>query len=192
MQVPRHSIFRDKALKHYAQGRKRDILPHFSSIPVALFFWSFVALLIATGLFAVYAQVPVYLTGAGTILNAVNSQAHTGNQAIALAFFQPGEATKLRAGQQVEMQIGSDGPHLVSAITAVTSGPTSLATALAHYGIKSSPSSLGNGSATVVFVSLGTDVPAGLYTGSELAMEVSVGTQSLFSSLTGIGSSTGE
>ena len=194
MQVPRHSIFRDRALKHYAQGRKKDILPYFGSFPVAVFFWTLIALLSATGLLAVYAQVPVYLTGTGIVLNA-GSHVQAGRSVpapAALAFFQPGTSTKLHRGLPVEIQFGSSGHQLTSSITAVASRQISPAAALAHYGIKIGASSLSSEPAVIVLISLGANFPLALYTGSALSIEVKIGTQSLFTSLAGVGNATGE
>lgn len=192
MQVPRHSIFRDKALKHYAQGRKKDILPHFSSFSVAIFFWTLVALLSATGLLAAYAQVPVYLTGTGIVLNASGHTLPGQNAPVALAFFQPNTSAELHRGLPVVIQVGSNGQQLTSMITAVESGTTSPAAALAHYGIKLGTSSLTSEPAVIVFISLGASIPTALYTGDALAIEVKIGTQSLFASLAGAGNATGE
>ena len=85
MVAQRHSIFRDKALKHYTQGRKKDILPNFSSIPVAIFGWVLLGSLVATGLVAWLGQVPVYLPGTGIVLG----KADPASGANALAFFAP-------------------------------------------------------------------------------------------------------
>lgn len=186
MIVPRNSIFRDKALKHYTQGRKKDVLPNFSSIPVAVFFWVLLASLIATGLLAWYGQVPIYLTGPGIVLNTRNQALPGNNEPAALVFFPPSASAQLHAGLSVNIQLGISGQQLTSTIAEVEPGTTSPAAALAHYGLNTGGSSQANQPTVVVVVRLGANFPVALYAGSPLAVEVNVGTRSLFSALTGL------
>jgi hypothetical protein len=187
MIVPRKSIFRDKALKYYAQGKKKDVLPNFSSIPVAIFLWVLVAALIATGLLAYYAQVPVYIAGPGLVLGAGNHILPGSNEAFAVGFFSPDNASHLQAGQAVQVQISTSGQQLNSTVAKVEPGTNNPATVLEHYGINISSSSLADQPEVVVFVSLGTSFPVALYSDNALALEVKTGSQSLFSALTGLG-----
>ncbi len=181
MQVPRHSFFRDKALKYYTQGRKKDILPNFSSIPAAVFFWLLVSLLGVTGVLAFTAQVPVYLNAPGFVLSEAGPQ-QTGP--VGLVFFQPGEGHELRVGQSVSIQVGNAGPQVSSSLLEVMPGTTTVTSALAHYGQKVAASMPDNQPVVAALVRLGSNFPAALYTGSTLTLKVEVGTHSLFSTLT--------
>lgn len=192
MQVPRHSIFRDKALKHYAQGRKKDILPHFSSVPVAIFFWVLVGSLVATGLLATSVQIPMYLNGSGIVLSAESEAFIGSDKAVAIAFFQPGTSAQLHIGQPVKVQVGAEKAPIASAVIEIEAGTISPEVAMGRYGMQAEASSLSNKPAVIVFVSLGANFPVALYAGTALALEVNVGTQSLFSTLAGAGNSTGE
>lgn len=189
MIAQRHSIFRDKALKHYTEGRKKDVLPNFRSVPAAVFGWLLLGLLIATGLVAGYAQVPVYVTGVSVVLGADNTMQAGSNGAVALAFFKPEDAGKLRPGQQVRIQVGTNSSQLSGVIAKVEPGTFSPAAALARYGQKASSSSQAGQQVAVALLRLSSGFPAALYTGSVLAVEVSAGTQSLFLALTGLGNS---
>lgn len=187
-QATKQSIFRDKAIKHYSQGRKKDILPNFSSIPVAIFAWALLASLLVTGLVASLGQVPVFLAGSGIVLsNGSASAAHTSSTGSALAFFQPDQLAKLRAGQTVQVQVESSDAQISGTVAQVLPAPTNLATALTHYGLNvGSGSSLSSRQMAVALIKLGSGTPASLYAGSAVGVQVSVGTQSLFSALTGI------
>jgi hypothetical protein len=63
MLVPNHPIFRQNAVKHYMQSREKDTLPRFISLPIALFLWALLGLLLVVGLLAWYEQIPTYATG---------------------------------------------------------------------------------------------------------------------------------
>ena len=185
MVAQRHSIFRDKALKHYTQGRKKDILPNFSSIPVAIFGWVLLGSLVATGLVAWLGQVPVYLPGTGIVLG----KADQASGANALAFFAPGEVKQLQSGDTTRVQVGASGLQVPGTIVQVLPGTTNLATALAHYGLNFGGASLQSQQVAVALIKLGASFPAASYTGSTVVVEANVGTESLFSALTGIGNS---
>lgn len=189
MIAQRHSIFRDKALKHYTQGRKKDVLPNFSSIPVAIFFWLLLGSLLATALVFWYVQVPVYLTAPGIMLGQGNAAQSAGNGATALVFFSPSASAQVQVGQPAQVQVSASNSSLNGVIVQVQPGTTNLAAALEHYGLGSggaNSASLASQQVVVALLRLSAGVPATLYTGSPLAVEIHVGSQSLFSALTGI------
>lgn len=185
MQVPHHSIFRDKALKHYMQSQKKDVLPHFNSIPVAIFFWVLLGLLIATGFLAWYVQVPVYLNGSGILPGTGTHSLPGKSKTVALVFFQPDKAHELHAGQAVTIQLSNKGTQPTGVISEIDSGISSPATVQARYGLQIAQP------VVVAFIDLGNDFPSTLYANSALVVQVLVRTESLFSALTGIGT-TGE
>ena len=187
MAVQRHAIFREKALKHYTHGRKKDVLPHFNSISAALFAWALLASLIATSLVAWYGQVPIFLAGSGIVLGNEGQTATAANGADALAFFTPGQTARLQAGDIVQVQLGANSSPLGGTVVQVLPGTTNLATALAHYGLNFSSTAQQSQQVAVALIKMGAGFPAASYTGSPIVVEVNVGTQSLFSALTGMG-----
>ncbi len=189
MIAPRHSIFRDKALKHYIQGNKKDVLPNFSSIPATIFVWVLLASLIATGLVAWRAQVPVYLAGSGIVLGNVNQASAGDSQAGALAFFSPDQLTHLRAGQPAQILLNAGSSQQVGTIAQVLPGVTTLAAAFKHYGLSFGGADSQSQQVAVALIALGTGFQTALYTGSTVIVEVRVGTQSMFSAISGIGNS---
>jgi len=182
----RQAIFREKALKHYTEGRKKDVLPRFSSISAAFFAWMLLASMIATGLVAWYGQVPILLAGSGIILGNGDQTATTTNGANALAFFAPEQATQLQTGNEAMVQLGASNSHTNGTIAQVMPGTTDLAMALRHYGLNIGNTASQSQQVVVALLKLGTGFPATRYAGSTVAVEVTVGTQSLFSALTGI------
>ncbi|HEY0753108.1 MAG TPA: hypothetical protein VGD98_04035 [Ktedonobacteraceae bacterium] len=182
----RHAIFREKALKHYTQGRKKDVLPSFGSISAGFFAWLLLGFLIATALVAWYGQVPIFLSGSGIVLGNNNQAVSSANGANALAFFSPDQASQLSAGDTVRVQFENSNTHIDSTIAQVLPGTTDLTSALARYGLKLGASTASGQQVAVALIALGSDASTQGYTGSTIVVEVNVGTQSLFSALTGI------
>lgn len=181
MIASQNSIFRDKALKHYTQSKKKDILPNFSSIPVAIFIWVLLGSLIATGLVAWQTQVPVYLNGASVVLGAGE------HGTVALAFLSPDTSTQLHAGLAVQIQTGTTSSQFTSAIAAVEPGTVTLASAFEHAGLPVQHASEMKQPVVVMFVNRESAFSAAFDTGSELVVRVTLGTRSLFSAISGIG-----
>lgn len=181
MIASQNSIFRDKALKHYTQSKKKDVLPNFSSIPVAIFLWVLLGSLIVTGLVAWQTQVPVYLTGASVVLGTGE------HQTVALAFLTPDTSTQLHAGLAVQLQTGANNAQLTSTIAAVEPGTTTLADAFKQAGLPVQHASEMKQSVVVVFVSRNAAFPAAFDPGSALEVQITLGMHSLFSAISGIG-----
>jgi hypothetical protein len=187
MQAAKQSIFRDRALKHYSQGRKKDVLPNFSSIPTAIFAWLLFGSLLATCLVAFCGQVPVYLPGTGIVLGNEKAVANGSSGPIALVLLSPDEARQLHPGQSAQTQSSSSAIPLVGTVVQVSPGATSLATALKHYGLNLGGATQESQQVVVALIQLSAGASAGLYAGSSLIVQINVGTQSLFTALTGLG-----
>jgi hypothetical protein len=180
MRAAQNSIFRDKALKHYTQQKKRDILPNFSSVPVAIFLWMLLGSLLATGLVTWHTQIPVYLTGTSVVLGAAPQDT------VALAFLAPPTSTRLHAGLPVSVQTDTSGSQFTSTIAAVEPGTTNLAKAFAHARLP-----VGQGpemEQAVMVVLIGRSPALILERGAFLMLRVTLGTRSLFAAISGIGS----
>lgn len=184
MTASRNSIFRDKALKHYMQTRKKDVLPNFSSVPTAIFAWVLLGLLVATGLVAVYGQVPVSLSGAGFVLSSGNAVQNGG--AVVLAFFPASAASQLRAGQSARIQISASNTEADSVVAEVEPGTSSPMAALERYGQPASGTAQARQQTVVAVLKPGSGFQATNYVGSALAVQVNTGTQSLFAAISGL------
>ena len=179
MAVNHRSIFRDKALKHYTQSRKRDILPNFSSIPTAIFVWILHGLLLATGLLVWRTQVPLYTTGVGLVVQPKQTQS---GEMDVVVFFSPNAASKLRVGLPVQLSLGATGQQLLSKLAEIRPGTVAPAEVLQNYGLQVSNPAM-NQPAVVAFVRLDAVPPHVAYEGSLVSAQVNTGAQSLFSSL---------
>jgi hypothetical protein len=119
MSAQKGSIFRDKALQKYRESREKTILPRFVAPPVFLFFWLLLFIFIVAGLFAWLGQVPAYVTGAGVILDSHSPLIQGSNEAAAIIFIPYNSSVHLQPGQPVQIQLGSAGMQITSAITVV-------------------------------------------------------------------------
>lgn len=179
MRARQNSIFRDTAIKHYTQQKKRDILPNFSSIPVAIFLWMLLGSLLATGLVTWHTQVPIYLSGTGIVLGSA------AQDTVALALLAPTPSTSLHAGLTVHIQTGATGSQFTSQLAAVEPGTTTLAGAFAHARLPVAQTAEMQQPVIIILI---TENPAVvLEQRSVLLLRVIVGTHSLFSAISGIG-----
>ena len=62
------SIFRNEALQRYISSREESVLPRFVRPKIFLFLWILTGLLIVACGVAWYAQLPVYVTGQGIVI----------------------------------------------------------------------------------------------------------------------------
>lgn len=181
MSVPRHSIFRDKAVKHYKQSRKKDILPDFGSIPASVFLWILLVALSATGAVAWLTQVPTYAAGAGIVVSNIP----TNDEAVALAFFTPDALTSLHEGMLVQLKLGAIGKQVTTVITRVEPGVKSEADALQEFGITINNAQLDQ-KVAVTLIKLGPSFPVSQYKGSSFSAQVQTGAKTLFASFIGM------
>jgi hypothetical protein len=180
MKASQNSIFREKAIKHYTQQKKRDILPNFSSIPVAIFLWMLLGSLLATGLVTWHTQVPVYLTGTSIVLGSA------AQDTVALAFLAPKPSTRLHAGLMVHIQNGAAGSQFTSRLAAVEPGTTTLASAFEHARLPVAQTPQMQQAVVIMLIKQNPAVV--MQRGSFLVVQVTLGTHSLFSAISGIGS----
>ena len=175
--------FRDKAIKHYLQGREKDVLPLFVAPSAFALLWTFVGFLIVAGSMAWIGRAPIYATGSGFIIHSTNRPGKADNQAIAVIFFAPDQLTKLRSGQSARLQIGSNGPFLSQTITKVEPTIMNPAQARQQFQLDKSTSFLITQPSAVAFIRLSSNVSANTYAGSFLHAEVEVGSQSIIALL---------
>lgn len=186
MSVPKNPIFRDNAVKHYMQSRDKDTLPRFISLPIALFLWILLGLLLVVGLLAWYEQIPSYVSGRGMMLksNYVPPSA-SNNKAVAVAFFAVDQANHLHAGQNVFVNFASSTQSLTGTLLKVDP-IVSPAVALQRYGSGSDGASLITRPSAAAIIKLDNTSPA-LYAGNILTVNVQVGSCRIISLLPGIG-----
>jgi hypothetical protein len=186
MLVPNHPIFRNNAVKHYMQSRDKDTLPRFISLPIALFLWILLGLLLVVGLLAWYEQVPAYASGNGVVLSSKYAPQYASQWAVAAAFFPVGQVRNLHVGQAVAVHFESSTDPVKGTVLAVDP-VVSPDAALQRYSLENNAASLITQPSTVVIVGLENTSPS-LYAGSTLTVSVVVGSRRIISLLPGIGS----
>jgi hypothetical protein len=184
MRKPTHSIFRDRALKHYVQRREKDILPRFVSPSFFVFFWILLGLLAFVGLLAWSEQIPTYAAGSGVIL--AHSSHSKDNEAVALVFLPSDHLLPLRLGLPIQVQVGAMGPHLTATIMKVEPGIISPYTARLRYALDGTESQVITQPSIVVIVGLGSMISARIYAGSFVRVQVQVGSRRILSFFPGL------
>jgi hypothetical protein len=190
MLVPNHPIFRNNAVKHYMQSREKDTLPRFISLPIALFLWILLGLLLVVGLLSWYEQIPTYATGKGAVLNSKYAPPSARQDAVAVAFFSLDQASNLHVGQAVSVYLESFAQP-VKGVVLVVDHSVSPDDALHRYGLGSSDASLITQPSAAVIVRLEHLSPS-QYAGSSLTISLLVGSRRIISLLPGIGSLLGK
>ncbi|MBO0795602.1 MAG: hypothetical protein J2P36_32320, partial [Ktedonobacteraceae bacterium] len=91
--MPRRQIFRERALREYAQRREKDLLPHTVAPPVFAYSWLLLALLLLLAVLIWSVEFPTYVTGPGTVL-----QPEAGGDSEAVIFFPASDAAQIHVG----------------------------------------------------------------------------------------------
>ncbi len=190
MAIPNHPIFRKNAVKHYMQSRDKDTLPRFISLPIALFLWILLGLLLVVGGLAWYEQVPTYASGNGVVLSSKYVPPYAHHEAVAVAFFAVGQANHLHVGQTVSVRFASSTQSLKGTVLAVDP-VVSPDVAARRYGLGSNDASLITQPSAVVLIKLDNISPS-LYAGSILTVNMRIGSRRIISLLPGIGRLFGE
>lgn len=176
MSKPRRSIFREGALRNYAQKRERDILPYVVAPPVFAYSWLLLALLLLLAVLTWSLEIPTYVSAAGTVL----AQGQAGaNEAV--VFFPNNLASQLRVGMPVQIQVGNTGPHVDSTIARIDATAISPGDARKRYGLDGGSAQTIREPSTAVIVQLGAAVPARSFAGSTVNAQVQIGTRSVIS-----------
>lgn len=168
----RRSIFREAAIKHYAQGRDKDALPRFVSPPVFLFLWVLLCLCAVAGLLAWNTRIAVYTPGIGMV-----AQDRASGQMVAVLFLRPDQQRHVRPGQPVQVRIGETGPHLQRMVTTVEPRLLSPEVARQRYHLDNALSLVVTQPSMVIVVALEASAVSPLYAGSLVRAQVQVGSQ---------------
>jgi len=183
-------IFRQKALKQYAQSSEKTILPRTLTPPVFVCFWILLGLLVTAGILAWLEQVPTVITGSGVIQSIQTRR--EGPQITAYIFLPANTASSVQTGQPVRLQIGSTGQQITSTVSTVESVIISPAEASQRFALGSSTLQVISEPSVVVTIQLGTASSTHNLVGSIVHAQVQVGTQRVLSLLPGFNALLGE
>jgi hypothetical protein len=154
--VSKRSIFRDRALQKYTQGREKNVLPRIVAPPVFVLCWILLMVLMAAGLVAWQGQIPLYISGSGVILTNTILPSQGSDEALAVVILPASEFGHIHSGLSVQIHIGQSGPELTRTVDYVNP-------------------------ALVIITRLGPEISRRLYAGSAVQAQVLVETQRLLS-----------
>ena len=184
----KRTIFRSKALQHYAASRQKDVLPRLVSPPVFVFFWILLGLLLVAGITAWLAQVPTYIVASGVVLDrGITQGQQASDEAVAVIFLPASHSLHVQTGQSLLLHIGSTATPLSYRIDRVEPGVLSPSAARKRYGLDSATSQAITEPSIVLTVSLGPAFPTHQYAGSLVSAQIQVGSQRVLSLLPGLG-----
>ena len=124
MKDQQRSIFREKAMRHYARGRTKSVLPQIARPRVAALLWVFAALLLGCGVLAWLIRIPVYVSGVGVVINTVSPD--TVGEGRLLAVFLPEEArSKIHVGQRLFWTLDNGDKRVNSKLVAIETAASS-------------------------------------------------------------------
>ncbi|HEX2910113.1 MAG TPA: hypothetical protein VH186_04850 [Chloroflexia bacterium] len=169
-------IFRQNALERYRWANEKEILPRVVTPSAFVFLWILLGVVILAGGFAWFGSVPTIATGAAAVTQEQNGQVS------AVVFFEPGQLSALKAGQEVELTLNANGQRVKAKIETVSSTVLSPAEARSRYNLDAlaviQP-------AAVATVRLPANLSE-LYRGSLLPAHVETGSRRLISFLPGL------
>ncbi|HKS26994.1 MAG TPA: hypothetical protein VJS44_04210 [Pyrinomonadaceae bacterium] len=181
-------IFRADAIRRYMRGRDKSVLPRFTSPRVQLFLWVLALLLLSSGFLAWMVRVPVYVTGAGVVVDSANEPQ--------LAIFLPErDASRLRAGQKFFWSMDDKAARQPRALGSVESGVSSPVAVQKRFNLTGAAASVVTKPVAVALVNLDRPpgaLPVSAYVGSVSRVDVEVGEMRAISLLPLIGRFFGE
>lgn len=183
MSGARRSIYRGEALAHYVRWKEKDVLPRVIAPPVFLFLWALLGLCLFALALAWFGQVPVYVTGAGVVVDPVRGQ---GVQETGVLIFLPADPANplhIVVGSPVDIQIGALTRPVNAIVDRVEPGVFSPDDARQRFQLGSQISQLITGPAIAIFARLGPAFPIRLYVGSSVKAQVQIGSRRILSLL---------
>jgi hypothetical protein len=173
--ISKRSIFRDRALQKYTQGREKSVLPRIVAPPVFVLCWILLMVLMAAGLVAWQGQIPLYISGSGVILTNAILPSQGSDEALAVVILPASEFGHIHSGLSVQIHIGQSGPELTHTVDYVNPGILSPSEVRQRYALDATDPAL------VIITRLGPEISRRLYAGSAVQAQVLVGTQRLLS-----------
>lgn len=146
----RRSIFRDQALRHYLEGREKEVLPRLVSQRMFLSLWALLVLLaVAVGGGAYLVKVPDYTSGPAIVLDKEAAGRYGGGTLVA-AFLAPEYLPDLKKDEKLLLRLDPGGRGLPRPIAAVEPNVVSPKTARARFGLGDAAVGIRQPSAVVV------------------------------------------
>ncbi|HEY1348952.1 MAG TPA: hypothetical protein VGF67_04935 [Ktedonobacteraceae bacterium] len=180
MTAKQPSIFREKALARYQQGQEQRIMLRVSCPSALTFLWIFLLILAGSLAFAWSVQVPIQFQRQGVVLEQ-------GAGVVALVFLAPAERMALRSGQSATVSIGAGQFTLSGSVASVGTTLLSPDEARQRFDLVGGLGQLVTGPSLVATLTIGSVASPQVYAGSVCEVQIQVGSQSILSSLPGLG-----
>lgn len=199
MKDSHRSIFRDDAIRRYAQGKEQAILPRLVSPQTFTYLWFLLGLLTLSSIIAWFTKVPVYTTGSAVVVrlnDPLNDNTHRRDEKIAVvAFFPPQYLSKVQTTKKMFLSFDAMGaPNGESSATRLSRSIITVEPKIISPDIIQKQFALNAQVATqpsVVAIAqlepIPNNLPASTYLGSVGHAKVEVGSQRLVSLLPLIG-----
>lgn len=181
------SIFRPAAVRRYVQSREESVFPRLISPRTFIYLWILLGLLVASGLVAWFAQVPVYTSGLAVVVDWRGKARHIDDDVVLVAFLPP---EHLQVGQNLLMQFDATSERLSRPIIAVEPEISSPDAARKRFALEGGAALAITQPAVVAIAQLEpvpTDLPASAYVGSVYRVDVQVGSRRVISLLPLVG-----
>ncbi|HEU5374628.1 MAG TPA: hypothetical protein VFV38_04240 [Ktedonobacteraceae bacterium] len=172
------ALFREQALQHYNQQHVPVVMPRFVSLRATILLWIVLAVCIGAACVSWLIPIPSYIAVSGIV------QTRPG---IGIVLFLPAsQATGVRQGMAVQIQLGENGPHFATAVASVQTEVMSPASARQRYHLGDAAWGIVTEPSIALLVPLATTLSPITYAGSLVTAQVQSGTSSVFHLLPGL------
>jgi hypothetical protein len=175
-------IFRTTAIRNYAQGRAKSVLPQFVRPRAIVLLWVLAGMLLGIGVLAWLIRIPIYASGVGVVVDSTANHA-TGRLAV---FLPAQELSKLRTGQKLSWSLDKTGARTTRTLVAIDSEVSSPRSVQTRFNLTGAASTAITKPVVVAFVDLEPtpgNLSSSALAGSIYRVDVEVGTMRVISLL---------
>ncbi len=159
--IPRQSLFRAQALRQYAQGREKTVLPRIVAPPVFLCCWLLLGLLVLATSLAWQVRVPVYAVAFGALLSQRPPNQQAAQRMEAILFVPATPAPEVKVGDSITLQAVLSGQQLSGTIARVIPSVITPDEARQQYALTGDLALVITQPSVVLQVALSATVPTG-------------------------------
>jgi hypothetical protein len=174
------SIFRAEALRRYAQGRERAILPPIVSPRTFIVLWALLGFLISGVMLAWNTRVPMYASGQAFFVRRPAGLAAADDAVVLVALLPPSHQAMLQVGQPLFLDLGLPNQRLRLPIIAIEHPISSPATIQQRFAIPPSAAAAITQPSAVAIARIEpfpTDLAPAAYLGSHYPVDIEIGSQ---------------
>src|SRR5689334_2184679 len=128
MSATNQPIFRVSAMRHYMQNQEKSSYLRFIPLPITLFLWGLLGLLLVACAMAWNEEIPTYVNASGLIVSTASAKTPPGQPESApraVLFLSPVQAATLHPGMSVRLLVGGVTRQFESRIAGIAAGTRS-------------------------------------------------------------------